>query len=162
MQLYYRPVLIYKVQAKYPESNSVKKPITKPVPVSALAVLNQDISNKRRIRLGTEKTLKAQPENLSTVLNCKATKENNRNVVLDIKRKEEKRAANVTVIAVNVMDVNWAKASKNLKAIADKKTLAEIIEKQVTIIEAEKERLSRTPINIEDEFSSHSVGGLSN
>ena len=160
MPLYSRPILIYKVQAKYPEPKSVKKPIVKPVPVSALAVLNQEISNKRRLRLGTEKTLKSQSETLPTVLSCKASKENNRNVVLDIKRKEEKRAANVTVIAVNVMDVNWAKASKNLKAIADKKKLAEIIERQVTIIEAEKERLSRTPINIEDESSHHSVGGI--
>jgi hypothetical protein len=150
-----RPLLVYRVEEKFVEP-SPKKQKLKTIPVSALAVLNQEILNKNRISLSCDKIFKASRPTEIIKLNCKSSKEAIKNVDINIRRKEEKRAANVTVIAVDVMDVNWAKASKKLKAIIDplKKNLAEIIEQQAAIIEAEKERLSRTPRLEDDEISS--------
>ena len=152
--------MVYRVDAKFVEP-SIKKAAAeklKPVPVSAVAVLNQEILNKNRSQIEIEKVLQSISRD-STQLKCKAPKEAIKNVELNIRRKEDKRAANVTVIAVDVMDVNWAQASKKLKAIVDplKKNLAEIIEQQAAIIEAEKARLSRTPRLEDDEISSSSV-----
>lgn len=139
--------MIYKVDAKY----SIPKKI---LPVSALAVLNQQLVNNQKQEFDAKIIYKFKFLEEFLWFSCKASQEFVRNANLNIKQKEERRAANVTVIAIDVMDVNWSKVSKKLKSAFNKQKLAEIIEKNVTIIEAERERLSKTPILHEnDEIS---------
>uniref|UniRef100_A0A7E4W3R6 Protein kinase domain-containing protein n=1 Tax=Panagrellus redivivus TaxID=6233 RepID=A0A7E4W3R6_PANRE len=146
-----RPVLTYKVTAKF------KPP---PIPVTAVAVLNQEIAAlkaSKPLRAVAGTTLPEHPV-ASTSFTCNASGETVKNVDLNVNRKEEKRAARVTVIAVDVMDVNWSTASKRVKmpiTPAAKKALIEVIEQQAAIIDSERVRLAQNfkPESEDDDIS---------
>uniref|UniRef100_A0A914C500 Uncharacterized protein n=1 Tax=Acrobeloides nanus TaxID=290746 RepID=A0A914C500_9BILA len=136
-----KPVVIYKVSAHAREKRKV-------TPVTAIAVLNKDFANKKRLRLGIEKIFYAKGFKKELVkLSCKAALNLLTHIKLNVVQNEQAKAANVTVLSSDIMDVNWAQVKQRLKASVappTKKTLGEMIEKHAAIIVAEKEKLEKT------------------
>ncbi|KAH7721999.1 Protein W05F2.4 a [Aphelenchoides avenae] len=106
-----RPKLTYKVAGK-----TFKVPV-KAKPVTAVAVINKDLANKRRLRLGIEKLLRLKGfRKECTRLVCRAVpKESATSIKLNIIFKEQHRAATVTVLATDIVGVNFDEKKLHIK-----------------------------------------------
>ncbi|KAL3082448.1 hypothetical protein niasHT_038514 [Heterodera trifolii] len=85
--------------------------------ICAVAVLDKALSNKRRLRLGIQKTLlqKSAPKKMSVQLRCKSAKSVTAAVRLNIMWKEQKKQVAVTImLAEDVPEVNWCRVNSAL------------------------------------------------
>uniref|UniRef100_A0A914IAI6 Uncharacterized protein n=1 Tax=Globodera rostochiensis TaxID=31243 RepID=A0A914IAI6_GLORO len=84
--------------------------------VCSVAVLDKALSNKRRLRLGIQKTLvqKSAPKKMCVQLRCKSAKLATTAVRLNIVWKEQKKQVAVTILLADVPEVNWCRVASGL------------------------------------------------
>uniref|UniRef100_A0A915DHR7 Uncharacterized protein n=1 Tax=Ditylenchus dipsaci TaxID=166011 RepID=A0A915DHR7_9BILA len=97
-----------------PKALKIIKSIAKPKKLAtALAIVNKEFTNKKRLRLGIEKVMRLrdrqptfevpQPKNATAAM------------ILTILFREQQRAASVTILSTAITDVNWSRIENYFK-----------------------------------------------